>query len=128
MSLPLALPMSLTPSPTDVPTPGPTDVPTPGPTEGPGPNTPDGEPEGPTGPDGEPEAPAGPGGGPDAPDDTDQPALETGQVERVPEGGAGAGGGSTSGIENTGLLLLGFVLMASAVPVVAVRRRPQVRA
>ena len=111
-----------TPGPTDTPTPGPTDVPTPGPSEGP--TVPDG-PEGPAGPDGGPEAP---GPGPDSPDDTDQPGLETGQVVRVPQGGAGAGGGSTSGVENAGLLALGFLMLASAVPVLMGRRRVKIKA
>ena len=109
------------PEPTDTPTPGPTDVPTPGPTEGPVPTVPDGGPDAP-------DAPAGPDGGPDAPDDTDGPGLETGQVVRVPQGGAGAGSGSTSGVENVGLLILGFLMLVAAVPVLAVRRRTRVQA
>lgn len=47
----------------------------------------------------------------------------TGQVVRVPTGGVGAGGGSTSGIENLSLLILGLALMASASVGALVRRR-----
>ena len=110
------------PGPTDTPSPAPTDVPTPGPTDGPTP----GPSEGPLNPDGGPETPGT--GSPGIPPGTDMPGLETGQVVRVPQGGAGAGGGSTSGVENSGLLLLGFAMMAAAVPVLMGRRRVKVRA
>lgn len=40
-------------------------------------------------------------------------SLETGQVTRVPVGGAAAGGGSTSGTENAPLVPIGMVLVAA---------------
>ena len=52
----------------------------------------------------------------------------TGQVSRVPVGGAAAGNGSTSGVENTKLLLLGFILVCVAGPPLALRRRIRVKA
>jgi hypothetical protein len=90
------------PGPSPTPTVTPTVTPAPTPTEGTG------------GPDGSPE---GPDAAPEGPD------MDTGQVSRVPTGGAGAGGGSTGGIEYLGLLILGGVLMAASVPALAVRRR-----
>ena len=47
----------------------------------------------------------------------------TSQVPRVPEGGVETGGGSTSGVENATLLLLGFILLAAAGPALVLRRR-----
>jgi hypothetical protein len=47
----------------------------------------------------------------------------TSQITRVPVGGAATGGGSTSGVENADLLLLGLFLLAMAVPAL-VRREP----
>ncbi len=52
----------------------------------------------------------------------------TGQVSRVPVGGAAAGDGSTSGVENTKLLLLGFILVCAAGPALVLRRRIRVKA
>jgi LPXTG-motif cell wall-anchored protein len=48
-------------------------------------------------------------------------------VTRVPEGAASTGGGSTNGIENTGLLLLGFMLLAASGPALLFRRRVMAR-
>lgn len=55
------------------------------------------------------------GGGPAGDIDT------TGQVTQVPTGGAATGGGSTRGLENTHLLLLGFAFLGAAV--VSLQRR-----
>jgi hypothetical protein len=55
------------------------------------------------------------------------PGETTGQVVRVPVGGAAAGGGSTSGIENGYLLLLGLILLSAAGPALVLRRRSLVK-
>lgn len=47
----------------------------------------------------------------------------TGQVTHLPSGGAAVGGGSTSGIENTGLLLVGSVFLIAAGSGLRIRRR-----
>ena len=46
----------------------------------------------------------------------------TSQVTSVPQGGASAGGGSTSGVENAWLLLLGVVLTTVAIPTLVLTR------
>lgn len=51
------------------------------------------------------------------------PTATPSQVPRVPAGGVAAGGGSTSGVENARLLLLGFILLAVAGPALVLRRR-----
>lgn len=53
--------------------------------------------------------------------------LDTGQVTRVPAGGVGAGGGSTSGIEYLWALMLGVVLIASSSTGIVLHRRATAR-
>ena len=50
-------------------------------------------------------------------------ATPSPQVPQVPQGGPATGGGSTSGVENAKLLLLGFILLAAAGPALVLRRR-----
>ena len=66
----------------------------------------------------------------DGPGDADNPGGDspadrdtTSQVTHIPEGGADTGGGSMRGGGNITLLLLGFILLALAGPVLAVRVR-----
>ena len=47
----------------------------------------------------------------------------TSQITRVPLGSAATGGGSTSGVENVPLLLIGLALVAASGPALALRRR-----
>ena len=51
------------------------------------------------------------------------PTVTPSQIPRVPKGGVETGGGSTSGVENATLLLLGFILLAAAGPALVLRRR-----
>lgn len=51
-------------------------------------------------------------------------SATTGQVVRVPLGGVGAGGGSTSGVENIGLLIMGLMFLAAAALRLVHRQRP----
>ena len=81
------------------PTPTATTTPTTSPTTSPGPGGPGPGGPGPGGP-----GPGGPGGGP-------------------PSGGVDTGDGSTSGVQNVGLLLLGGVLLVAAAGAFALRRR-----
>jgi hypothetical protein len=71
------------------------------------------------------------GGGGSGDDDLDDGGADrggtTGQVIRVPLGGASAGGGSTSGVENLTLLILGLILMGSG-SLLFLRRRVRVKA
>ena len=108
---------SPTPTPGASPTPGGTSTPGPVPTPGPSP-TDDAVPNSP--------APSGPITNPSAPDSAGGAGTDSGttsQVVRVPVGGAAAGAGSTSGVEHVRLLLLGFFLLACAIPAVVIRER-----
>jgi hypothetical protein len=84
---------------------------------GPGPNpNPSNPPGGPgEGPDGGPDDNDAGGDDSGGGDDTDTGGADrgetTGQVVNVPVGGASAGGGSTSGVENLTLLVLGLIMM-----------------
>ena len=51
-------------------------------------------------------------------------SATTGQVVRVPLGGVGAGGGSTSGFENFELLIVGLLFIAAGALRLIPRRRP----
>ena len=116
---------SVTPGPTAAPTPLPTvtSVPTPPvpvPTDTPDlPNAPTpGSTEGPN----LDENGAGGGGGTSVQGGAPTGSIDTtGQVTQVPTGGAATGGGSTSGLENTHLLVLGFAFLGAAV--VSLQRR-----
>ena len=70
---------------------------------------------------------SGPGTSGPGPITPGAPGETTGQVVRVPVGGAAAGGGSTSGIENVHLLLLGLILLSAAGPALVLRRRSLVK-
>jgi hypothetical protein len=68
----------------------------------------------------------------DTPDDTQITLTHgdttTNQIVRVPVGPAATGGGSTAGIENARLLLLGMLLLGVSVPLLVVSRRASARA
>jgi hypothetical protein len=106
-----------TPSPTTTPTPTPTASPTASPTAIPTPT------RGSGGGDKNDTNGPGAGNGNDNGGSTSTSTLTTAQVERVPDGSVGAGGGSTSGLEHVWLGLLGLILLLAVGPIIAIRRR-----
>jgi hypothetical protein len=114
------------PGPTSTPGPGPTSIPTasPLPIETPGPEPTSNPTENP-GLDENAAGPGGSGGGPTVQGGSPGGGsdIETGQVTRIPTGGAAAGGGSTSGIENVLLLALGSLFLLAAAYSLRIRRR-----